>query len=80
MECVAGYGSLLTTQPELGSLKALLWLRELSVNPGEVLAQLRVLPAPACGWLADSSAPRAAVLTKELSEGFLLLQTLGPWN
>lgn len=37
MECVAGCRSLLTTKPASGSLKALLWLRELSINPGEVL-------------------------------------------
>lgn len=34
-------GCLVTTKPEPESLKPLLWLRELSVNPGEVLAPLR---------------------------------------
>lgn len=34
-------GCLVTTKPESESLKPLLWLRQLSVNPGEVLAPLR---------------------------------------
>ena len=34
-------GHLMTTKPALASMKPLLWLRDLSVNPGEVLAQLR---------------------------------------
>lgn len=37
-ECAAGDGTLLTAWPQLGSLRALLRLRKLSVNPGEGLA------------------------------------------
>ena len=31
----------MTTKPALASMKPLLWLRDLSVNPGDVLAQLK---------------------------------------
>lgn len=34
-------GHLMTTKPALASVKPLLWPRDLSVNPGEVLTQLR---------------------------------------